>query len=221
MEAFRGLQSQGLSAFYKGNALWILYTYGQLIYKSALYNSLKYMDHIEGKQSSNAAVMTTFFGISTLCDIMAHPLHVYQARAILQDNRKEFRTYRHFGKMLMKSIHARNSMNAWVGNVPVNLMYAVALSGLKDDNPFSKLLLSPLPLVLSYPILTCMRRLECQTQDMGMLPQRYSGLGHALKLVYQEEGPKGLYRGFLGFALSRIFLSSILVLVAKSKENPN
>ena len=32
-----------------------------------------------------------------------------------------------------------------------------------------------------------------------MIPERYSGVTHALKLIINEEGIRGLYRGFLAF----------------------
>lgn len=29
-----------------------------------------------------------------------------------------------------------------------------------------------------------------------MIPERYSGIIHAVRLIWQEEGRKGIYRGF-------------------------
>lgn len=54
--------------------------------------------------------------------------------------------------------------------------------------------------VLSYPLTTVLRRLHCQDTLPGMLPVRYSGWWHATKLIFIEEGIKGLYRGFLAYA---------------------
>lgn len=34
------------------------------------------------------------------------------------------------------------------------------------------------------------------TEIPGMIPLRYSSIGHAIKLMYNEEGILGLYRGF-------------------------
>jgi hypothetical protein len=31
-----------------------------------------------------------------------------------------------------------------------------------------------------------------------MIPHRYSSITHALRLILQEEGLKGIYKGFLG-----------------------
>ena len=48
-----------------------------------------------------------------------------------------------------------------------------------------------------YPLNTIFRRLTCQHRDIpGMIPLRYKGIWHALRLILQEEGILGLYRGF-------------------------
>jgi len=55
--------------------------------------------------------------------------------------------------------------------------------------------------LLIYPIMTVQRRLECFSNQQGMLKRRYSGLLEGLKVVRREEGVKGLYRGFFGYCL--------------------
>ena len=59
-------------------------------------------------------------------------------------------------------------------------------------------------LTLSYPILTALRRITCQTiKDPGMLPPRYLNLLHAIFLIRREEGLfKGLYKGYLPFFIA-------------------
>ena len=48
-----------------------------------------------------------------------------------------------------------------------------------------------------YPLNTAFRRLVCQhSQIPGMIPIRYRGLWHALRLIGSEEGILGLYKGF-------------------------
>jgi len=55
--------------------------------------------------------------------------------------------------------------------------------------------------------MTAQRRIHCQDQIAGMLPVRYSGIWHAMKLIRQEEGVRGLYRGYCAFLPAvRIFL---------------
>ena len=39
-----------------------------------------------------------------------------------------------------------------------------------------------------------------QAQDPGMLPLRYGGAWHTLKLIFYEEGFRGIFRGYsVGF----------------------
>lgn len=60
---------------------------------------------------------------------------------------------------------------------------------------------------LSYPFTTVQKRLQCQMDRVGMIPQRYSGVIHGLNLIRAEEGFKGLYRGY--FAMLT-YVSSLL-----------
>ena len=39
-----------------------------------------------------------------------------------------------------------------------------------------------------------------------MIPKRYDGIKHGLKLIYWEEGVKGLYRGFMANMTSVNFI---------------
>lgn len=61
-----------------------------------------------------------------------------------------------------------------------------------------------------YPWITIIRRLNCQVELFinkksalpGMIPYRYTGPIHALKLISREEGIRGLYRGFASFLVA-------------------
>lgn len=52
---------------------------------------------------------------------------------------------------------------------------------------------------LVYPLMTAMRRVQCQDKIAGMLPIRYEGVWHAVKLITAEEGIRGLFRGYAAF----------------------
>jgi len=52
---------------------------------------------------------------------------------------------------------------------------------------------------LIYPLMTATRRVQCQDRIAGMLPIRYEGVWHALKLIAAEEGIRGLFRGYAAF----------------------
>lgn len=64
-------------------------------------------------------------------------------------------------------------------------------------------------MVLAYPILTAMRRLQCQSNKPGFIPLRYEGVSHAIKLIFNEEGFRGLYRGFLAILAARIAIAAV------------
>jgi hypothetical protein len=39
-----------------------------------------------------------------------------------------------------------------------------------------------------------------------MIPPRYTGAWHCFKLIFKEEGIRGLYRGFLAYIVAVIFI---------------
>lgn len=48
-----------------------------------------------------------------------------------------------------------------------------------------------------YPVSTAYKRVICQTTRVpGMIPHRYAGIYHAMKVIFYEEGVKALYRGY-------------------------
>lgn len=51
--------------------------------------------------------------------------------------------------------------------------------------------------LITYPFSTAYKRLQCQSDRyVGMIPTRYSGLFHAMRVMAYEEGIRGFYRGF-------------------------
>lgn len=63
--------------------------------------------------------------------------------------------------------------------------------------------------LLCYPFITVMRRLQCQSELPGMIPERYRNVTHCFKLMMIEEGVKGFYRGY---AMNFIISNSTLML---------
>lgn len=61
-----------------------------------------------------------------------------------------------------------------------------------------------------YPFMTIKRRLECQANVAGMIPQRYSGVLSGIGLILKEEGLRGMYRGFIAYNLV-VTISILLV----------
>jgi len=96
-----------------------------------------------------------------------------------------------------------HAMEMFQGNL-VNIPKNVILGGAFDPNslsrnPYSWLAGGNIANLLFYPLLTIKRRLECQSNDVGMIRKRYTGAFHGLKVIYKEEGViKGWFRGFGG-----------------------
>ena len=52
-----------------------------------------------------------------------------------------------------------------------------------------------------------------------MIPIRYGGLSHSLKLIFFEEGLRGLYRGFGLYSVSIVMKVILLKQILKRKES--
>lgn len=65
-----------------------------------------------------------------------------------------------------------------------------------------------LSMFIGYPWLTVIRRLHAQSKLPGMIPVRYGSAWHCFTLIAQEEGLRGLYRGFIAYAIAVILLLS-------------
>lgn len=209
-EAVTGLASQGIRAFYKGTLFGLLRQSTINSVKIGPFAALSYRSHIDGevKRTERVAAYLVFFTLSTIIDMIVHPLHVAQSRMILMDARKEFRVYKN-AKQLMKSGYGkRNFMFGAFGNIPLNIFSL----GLLMENKTIAYVSGLTNTFLVYPIITCMRRVECQVNDPGMIHKRYEGVIHALKLIFKEEGARGLYRGFGAYLLHQYLIAQAIML---------
>lgn len=85
-------------------------------------------------------------------------------------------------------------------HLPKNVVLTAGFIHLFKDHPLLSLVSAvTLSETLAYPFMTIVRRLQCQDKLPGMLPERYSGVFHAFKLIMYEEGIRGLYRGYVAF----------------------
>ncbi len=167
---------------------------------------------------SNFFKLVFFFASKTVVDIFFHPLHLLESRFILQDGRPDLKYYKNFRNTLMK-LNKRDFFKGWLINFPVNILSLITMGNTMD--PRSDIYFNVLKLSLSntilYPFITVRRRIDCQDyESTSMLKPRYNNIRHAFKLIYFEEGLKGLYRGFFLFNLNMLMISAVLMLNRKS-----
>lgn len=93
-------------------------------------------------------------------------------------------------------------MQGGLVNIPKNMLLVGAFDqNTLSTNPGRWLAYSVYAAIVSYPLLTIQRRLECQSDRAGMIRPRYSGAMHAFNVIRKEEGLKGFYRGFGAYAV--------------------
>merc|ERR1712194_42540 len=202
-QVFTALGYQGLLGFYKGNGLGLVHLF--------FTNNLKFMAIwpaeknalLKHEELTDIARLGYYTATGIAVDTIFQPLHVLQSRFILQNRLAKFYTYKSVLAAGKKHMASGGLGEFWQGNL-ANIPKNILLGGMFDQNALTQ---NPGVWIFTvfgsawavYPFLTAQRRLECQSQVGGMLTKRYSGVLHALRLIRQEEGFRGLYRGFLGF----------------------
>jgi hypothetical protein len=183
---WQDLVSQGFRAFYKGLNFRLL--------KAGISSGLKLQlacDLLsqEPSRANWCLKLLIYSGVEVLTNILS----VGEHRFILQNALPNFRTYKSL--RFFMSYHLSRAMWAgWRGWLWLVPLQAAGLSFSEDRLSLTGLLASWL---LGQPVLTALRRVQCQSPEAGMLPVRYAGVWHALRLIFQEEGFRGLYRGAL------------------------
>lgn len=174
---YKGLSCRLTAAFFH---FYPLFNYSLLIdeadvKKGALYQNLK------------------LCGYFLLIDLFINPAYLLENRFILQNRLPEFRTihntYRSLEKLLrygegFKGIgyHFINNGIGFFTRIP---LYLSMLAG----EGIAPLMYAPYLIgeLITYPFSTAYKRLQCQTaKNVGMIPIRYSGLFHALRVMVYE-----------------------------------
>ena len=91
-EAFQGIYKQGLSGFYKGNGIRCLhiFLFHKLNTDLTLYSEANFGDHLKALKQVPFAQE---FLLSCAIDFLLHPLHLAEARFIMQNRRPNFAVY--------------------------------------------------------------------------------------------------------------------------------
>ena len=152
------------------------------------------------------------FLAATIASVFLHPLHLAEARLVLQNRLPNFTSYKSLWTMFLSSY--REMGKGITGHIPRSFIlslskaighnyYIAGFNYFSAVNIYTYLVQNFVFHSLAYPFLTAQRRLECQTSSRaGMLPLRYLGNIHALGLMWREEGIKGLYRGYVAYLLA-------------------
>jgi len=200
-ETIKGLYRQGLLGLYKGTFWRIFFLIIPM--RIRLIFDYHILDHHPNFYKYSFIKDWLIFSIA---DMICQPAFITENRYVLQNRLPQFQAYSNIFKIRFRSFH-----EIWVGShnhIFKNFFMLVGASFFKNtifpENYIACMVASQF---FCYPLITCMRRLACQTPDVpGMLPLRYLNLLHALALVRREEGLiRGLYRGF-GFHLIFIYL---------------
>ncbi len=221
-ETIRGLVKQEVQGFYKGNWIGIIYEGCRTLAKVSLINPVFYSDNIRQKETNLGSKIFVVFAFSSLCDIIIQPFHVMQSRFILQNRLPGFFTYRSIWQYLRQNVHNASGMFVgWRATIPTNALFSLATGYASVQSDTWKIVSSfSLSHFLLYPVWTAQRRLECQIKTAGMIPIRYKNLTHAVRLILQEEGVKGLYRGGLAYIAARS-LEAFLISRITTSTNSN
>jgi len=202
-QALGGLMRQGLLGFYKGNLLSIMHMITNLKAKEKGWELTTMFPAMSQFQAFGPLVSLTFgTSMSILADFLSHPLSTLQARFMLQNRIPKFSTYRSLFSGLRTCRF--ELFNGLLASVPRNIALTTGVLCCVGD-PGSIHSIFSMGLIggtLSYPFLTAQRRLQCQSSHVNMIRKRYNGTFHALRLIRQEEGLKGLFRGYGAFVVA-------------------
>lgn len=206
-QMLKSFNKQGILSLWKGTYYRIFFFIGPICFLP----SVELRIESKTKFFSDYASYKTFIQLTSmsLLETLMHPLFYTENRYILQNRLPHFRTYQSFLGLYSRTI--ASFYTGCLGHLIKNiaLITGIRISDFvqkvfKENNESSYNVNYISGLTLSYPILTALRRITCQTiKDPGMLPPRYLNLLHAIFLIRREEGLfKGLYKGYLPFFIA-------------------
>lgn len=207
-EVFRGLNDQGFLALYKGNFLGIVYNWLSTMLK------IHCGFFIEDKKAFLYSKEISLYLLYTAIDMLLHPIQNLQTRFILQNRNRKLALYPSI-LTAVKSMKTKLFFQGVLVHLPKNAIIISALSIQKYKhekvNQAQIFILSNiLANILTYPLMTIMRRLMCQDNRPFMLERRYKGTVDAVKKIWMEEGfGKGFFKGFGGFFIVSTFMMAL------------
>ena len=206
LQVIKGLYKQGVLGFYKGN-YWRFF-FIMIPLRARITLDYYILDHFPNLHK--ISFLKDLF-VFTFTDTICHPAFLVETRYVLQNRLPQFQVYTNFLKVRFRQFH-----EVWVGAYNHFFRNFLLISGMYIFKstlfPENYTMCYLGGQIFSYPVLTAMRRLVCQTSEVpGMLPLRYLNLLHALALIKKEEGIfRGLYRGFSFHAIFSILWCELI-----------
>ncbi len=189
----------------------------QLAKIGVFYPFYYYTERNKDKEMNFYLKASFLFAINSVIDIAIHPLHFAQSRFILQNRNRNNATYqsmRHF-----VASHRSNWRDAYKGcmnHIPINLLLSLTQVLMMENRPYESILVNIIcSTVLVYPFLTVMRKMECSSVRMGMLPTEYTSIQKTFEAIYRENGVRGFYRGIIGFGMINMMTSILGIMIAR------
>lgn len=179
-----------------------------------------YMENMNQKEFSKTTKFVFNYCLFMLSDVIHYPLQKLESRYILQNCRQNFRTFTfdNFSNSFQNMVF-RNYLRGYSAYFFINLVDVSSFQFMVYDiQELSYLKVSLWAFLINYPLLTAVRRLQCESKDVGMIQQRYSGVFHALKLILKEEGFKGLYRGIVANSIAHFGSRLTMIYFLKNKN---
>ena len=200
-------------AFYKGNGIRSLH----ILMFHRLNSDLRFWSEgafPEFTKQIKAIPCAQEFLLTTAIDMALQPLFVAETRFIMQNRKRNFRSYQNYRQFFTSSY--REIFRGCLVNIPRN--FFIALTGLKvkDEIDLTTYYLTTLVFqTLSYPFLTVQKRLEARSTNTGFLSNEIYKKGrflNCMKTMIAEEGAKSLFRGYGAFTVAILFWMSVMPL---------
>ena len=198
-EAFMALAGQGYLGFFKGNGVDLAYQAGRMALKLPImsYFGLSYQSPGLTKFILD---MTVMIGM----DIALQPLHNIQARYILQNRLKEFRTYQTLYRT-WEHLRWYELYQGWSAVLPCSIALNLSLLSVSQGMDPLHSSLGLVAYLYAYAFSTAQRRLEVQSREHTMRPRMFLNFRYAVSKMYHEEGLwYGLFRGIICNSLASV-----------------
>lgn len=195
------LAKQGLLAFFKGNCFRISHSVLQHTLRMNAGYPLIILDSKRVTEIPFFAKFSYFFATNLLIDLVIHPLHLGETRFVLQNRLERLALYQsipHFFRSFRGQW--RRMWQGWEATVPLNLTIALAYGLANEKRPYESIALSLASSnLIAYPLYTLMRRREAISDQRGMVARPLPAFRDHVSEIWQTEGYRGFYRGFIGY----------------------